>query len=404
MRALACLVVLLGLALPGRAAAAVTLVQGAQEPGVVNLVAAQDAGTGDLRIVESVDGAEVEVPGTATDTGLTARVPWSCRAVRIFVAVAGSERSPPVTVWTPACAQRLRLAFTHSVGLGGNLRVTLLDRWKQGDFTVNVCARPPRGRRRCEAVPLAPGQYVRHAVFRAARAGAWRVTVSDPWHALALPAIPVRKQQRGGKPVVLFTGDSMMLAPELVLAARLKATARTIDDVYVGSGISSPLVIDWAKLPRDQVRAYRPDATVLSLGMDDSGDLPSPDGPIHCCGEDFVAAYAQRARAIMRTYLRGGRGAVVWLNVPFARDPRRWPSETAVNAAVAQAAQALERVRVVDQAALLTPDGYEEYRTVGDATVRLRTRDGVHLTPFAAGLVSAPVLTALRQDLGVVAR
>jgi hypothetical protein len=391
VRALALLVVLAGLAVPASALGAVTLTEGPPATGATTLVAAPT----EASILEQVDGTDVPVPDP--------RVPWTCRTSRTYVAVAGAERSAPLTVQTPACAARLRIASVHSVGLGGNLRVTLLDRWEQGGFTTTVCARPPHRHRRCEPITMGPGQYVVHAVFRTTRVGAWRVTVRDPWHAVTLPAITVRKQRRDSRPAVLFTGDSMMLAPQQVLAERLHASARTIDDVYVGSGISSPQVIDWAKLPRSQVRAYRPDATVLTLGMDDSGDLPSPAGPIRCCGDDFIAAYAQRARAIMRTYLRGGRGAVVWLNVPLARDPRRWPSENAVDTAVALAASGLERVRIVDQAALLTPNGYEEYRTVGDRAFRLRTDDGIHLTKYAASLVSAPVLTALSRDLGVVA-
>lgn len=377
----ALLAVLAVLAIPGEARAAVTLAQGEPATGAVTLVASADA-----RIVELVGGVELPVGDV---------VPYTCTTVRTFVAIAGEERSAPLTVLTPACAERLRLASVREVGLGGNLRVTLLDRWQQGDFAIDVCARPPHRRRRCQHVVMAPGQYVMHAVFRATRAGVWRVRVSDPWHREALRPIRVRTLRRGGKPVVLITGDSMMLAPQHVLERRLRRNARTVSDVYVGSGLTRPAIIDWAKLPRRQVRVYRPDATVITLGMGDSADL----GGIDCCGDDFVAAYAQRARALMTTYLRGGRGAVVWLNIPLGRDPRRWPAESAVHTAVAQAAEGLARVRIVDLAALLTPNGYQE--SVNG--VRLREDDGVHLTHVAAQLVSWPVLTTLTAEFGVVA-
>lgn len=195
----------------------------------------------------------------------------------------------------------------------------------------------------------------------------------------------------------------MMLAPARVMRRGLRTRARAVSDVYVGSGLASRLIADWSRLSRQQVRAYRPDAVVVTLGMNDTGDLITADGrAIPCCGDDYRAAYAARAGSLMRTYLRGGRGAVVWLNVPLSRDPRRWPAENAVNTAAATAALGLARVRIVDEAAMFTPDGYREEGTVDGRTVQLREDDGVHLTPDAARLVSRATATALSEDFGVI--
>jgi hypothetical protein len=247
-------------------------------------------------------------------------------------------------------------------------------------------------------------ETVAHAVYPASLAGEWRVEVRGPTRTTSLPVIVVRKHYPGGRPTVLATGDSMMLAPTTALRRRLSGIARTVSDVYVGSAISRPLVIDWAKLPAKQVRAYRPDATVISLGMGDGLDLPTPDGPAHCCGPEYVAAYEKRARAIMRTYSRGGRGAVVWLNDPYQRNPERWPQEAAVNSAVALAARGLTRVKVVDLAAVLTPDGaYQAYLVRNGTKRRIRESDGIHLTRAGARIASRLAITALHR-LGVRVR
>ena len=44
-----------------------------------------------------------------------------------------------------------------------------------------------------------------------------------------------------------------------------------------------------------------------------------PMGGIGCCGRPWIAEYARRARAMMRTYARGGRARVIWLLLPAAR-------------------------------------------------------------------------------------
>ena len=107
---------------------------------------------------------------------------------------------------------------------------------------------------------------------------------------------------------------------------------------------------------------------------------------------------------MMRTYARGGRGAVAWLTEPFQRDPARHAFTEAVNAAVVQAATGLERVRVVDLAAVLTPGGvYRSSMLVDGRRVRVRTSDGIHLTSGGAKVATGIALRALRR-LGVKLR
>jgi hypothetical protein len=396
---------ILALLAPSVARADVTLAEGTPTVGYVHLVASATPAADDLRIVEEVDGADVGVATTPTADGIEARTAWTCQSNRVFAAITAAERSAPIAVATPSCADRLHVLASRNVGLGSNIRVSVFDRWQRGGVSADICAVRPDAERTCDHVVM-PSRYetVAHAVYRASLAGEWRVEVSDPTQTASLPVIVVRKHYPGGRPTVLSTGDSMMLATTTALWRRLSGIARTVSDVYVGSAISRPLVIDWATLPAKQVRAYRPDATVISLGMGDGLDLPTPDGPAHCCGPEYVAAYAQRARAIMRTYSRGGRGAVVWLNDPYQREPLRWPEEAAVNSAAALAARGLTRVKVVDLAAVLTPDGtYQAYMTRRGVKQRIRMSDGIHLTRAGARIASRLAITALHH-LGVKVR
>jgi hypothetical protein len=199
-----------------------------------------------------------------------------------------------------------------------------------------------------------------------------------------------------------MTGDSIMRNPTDVLKPWLEDRAHVVDDVYVGSGITRPFVVDWATLPAKQVKAYQPDATVISIGMGDGRDLLTPAGPVSCCGADYVVAYARRVRAIMSTYLQDGDGAVVWLDDPYPRDVSRAAVVTAVNQAVGRAASGLDRVVVLDLAAVFTPKGTFQPTLVRKGrTVTVRRPDGVHLSRAGARIAGRLVTAELRR-LGVL--
>ena len=306
-------------------------------------------------------------------------------AAALWVALApAAAAQQPYAVPT---GERLRL-YVHQ--RGRDLRVTVRDRWHTGGVRLRMCLRAPRRGYRCRRVLLAPGQWDVSRLVPARRLGRWSVRVSAPGQVL-VRGRRVRAVRPSTLPLVLTTGDSMMLTLSSVLEHRLPARVR--EDIYIGSGITKPFVVDWARLPAKQLRANHQDATVVTLGM---GDV-YPLGEIACCGEAWSAEYARLARAIMQAYSRRGP-AVVWLNLPYPRDPRHAPAVTAVNAAVAAAAAGLSRVRVLDLAAMLTPDGvYRQSVVRHGRRIRLLRSDGVHLAPGGARIVARAVTAALGE-------
>jgi hypothetical protein len=308
-------------------------------------------------------------------------------ALWLALAPAAAAQQP----YTVPAGERLRLDVHQR---GRDLRVTVHDRWHAGGVQLGMCLRPPRRAYRCRPVLLAPGQWEVSRLVPARRRGRWTVLVSAPDQAL-LRRVTVRAVRPGTRPLVLATGDSMMLTLASVLEQRPGARVR--DDIYIGSGIGKPDVVDWARLPAKQLRAEHQDATVITLGM---GDV-YPLGDIPCCGEDWTAEYARRARRMMRAYTRRG-AALMWLNLPYPRDPRHAPAVTAVNTAVATAAAGLPRVRVLDLATMLTPGSvYRQSLTRDGRRIRLRRADGVHLAVGGARLVARRVRAAL-TELGVL--
>ena len=104
-------------------------------------------------------------------------------------------------------------------------------------------------------------------------------------------------------------------------------------------------------------REYHPDATVVFIGANEGFPLRGADGrKVSCCGAQWAAAYANRARAMTATYRRGGAGRVYWIAVPALRDARRTAIGRVINQAVAIAIEPWRRqVRQLDAGAIFTP-------------------------------------------------
>ena len=129
---------------------------------------------------------------------------------------------------------------------------------------------------------------------------------------------------------------------------------------------------------------------------------------MNCCGADWAAEYAYRARQMMNTYRQDGAARVYWLTLPAPRDPARQRISRAVNAAIAVAAAALPRpgARPRPDRVCSRPGG--RYRDAMDVGGRQRARPrrptASTSTTRAPTVALGPVLAALRADFGAAAR
>jgi lysophospholipase L1-like esterase len=205
---------------------------------------------------------------------------------------------------------------------------------------------------------------------------------------------------------LLVTGDSMAMPLDVETARRLADSGSDVDvqrDPHVGTGISKSGLLDWGKLSTQQVREHEPDAVVVFIGANEGFPIPGPDGkPIDCCGPDWAAAYANRARRMMNTYRQGGSARVYWLTLPIPRDDDLAEVARTVNAAIEVAAQPFRaQVRVLDMTELFTPGGrYRDAMPLDGRKRIVREADGVHLNGAGAGLAAEKVIEAVQRDFG----
>ena len=215
---------------------------------------------------------------------------------------------------------------------------------------------------------------------------------------LGLPPAPKRPLH-----TLLVTGDSMSMPLDAVLARRLASDGvKTLRESHIGTGISKSDLLDWGKLATKQA-AEDPDAVVVFIGANEGFPFPPARKgakPIECCGADWAAVYASRARQMMNTYRRNGATRVYWLALPLPRDPARQKIARTVNAAVAVAAEPYRsQVHVLDLADLFTPGGrYRVSMEVDGRETVVREPDGVHLNDAGSQLAADAVQRALDAD------
>jgi lysophospholipase L1-like esterase len=201
---------------------------------------------------------------------------------------------------------------------------------------------------------------------------------------------------------LLVTGDSLVMPLDTELARRLTGSAvRVVRDPHVGTGISKSILLDWGKLSARQASDESPDAIVVFIGANEGFPMKGADGEeVKCCGPDWAAIYANRARRMMTTYARGGAARVYWLTLPAPRDGERAKIARNVNAAIAAGAAPYRSVvRVLDMGSIFTPGGrYRDAMEIDGREQIVREADGIHLNDAGSKLAADTVMDALDRD------
>jgi hypothetical protein len=199
---------------------------------------------------------------------------------------------------------------------------------------------------------------------------------------------------------ILATGDSMIQVVDSFLADRLPSH-RVIAEAHVSTGISKAgfFGLNWVKHAAAQARGIHPDATVVWIGPNEG----FPINGINCCSRAWIKAYAQRARAMMRSYRRGGRALVYWLTLPIPRSGALAHVLRAVNRAIFTAARgAGSGVHVIDMRKVFTPhDRFQQTACYRGGCFSARQPDGVHLSNPGARVAADIIARRLLADRAI---
>jgi lysophospholipase L1-like esterase len=201
---------------------------------------------------------------------------------------------------------------------------------------------------------------------------------------------------------MLVTGDSMSMPLDSDLARALEPKGvHVIQDPHIGTGITTPELVDWGQLSAAQVRSDHPQAVVVFIGANDGFPMPGPEGrEVECCNSEWAAIYANRARQMMNSYRQAGAARVYWMTLPAPRETARRHIARVVNAAIQVAAQPWEsQVRVIDTVPIFTPGfSYRDSMEIEGKPTIVRQADGIHLNEAGSSLLAKYVLADVNQD------
>lgn len=388
------------------------LVASVAQVGVVNL--SYDAAVGTRvtfservgRRLETLGITTVQKPPVAVLLGATR---WRCdRVVRRFEATAigpdGARTHATYDVRTPSCANRFRLSVPRRVALGATARIRITDKWKTGATKPRLCITPPDAPRACRVLAFARAVDIAGRPLHATKRGAWRVELRGRGHRERATVAVGGARSVSPAPLtrLVATGDSMIQGIDSFLGDRLAGTATVRSDVEAGTGVSRDL--DWLTRATAQTKKVRQRTTVILMG--DAGyPMRTADGTTHeCCDALWAAEYARRARVMMKTYIRHGRGHVLWLTMPTPRSLQLAVVTAFQNAAILRAAEGLKGARILRLDSIFTPTGFREYMRHRGQVVRVRQSDGFHLTATGASIAAAAVEKSLRGMPGWLGR
>lgn len=380
----------------------------ATHPGVISLYFFHAEGA-PVTYYECVRGAAQRLGSATTEAGvptvLTDATTWSCdRLVRRFVATAplpdGSLAVGTYSVRTMSCARRFELTVPRRIASGAMLRVRVADSWGIGGIRPDLCVTSPRGARQCSPITFPRAVSVASRRFRAHTEGRVRVELRIRDRSVRSTAVAVGvdgARATSAPPTVLATGDSMMQGIDGFLADDLGDAATVRSDVRPGTAIGKNL--DWLSWSRTQVTRLHPAATVIAIGANEGWPMETPAGAkVECCGQAWEDEYVRRVREMMQTYLRRGRGRVVWLTLPAPRGGKLTPIFEAVNRAILRAGSGLARVTVLRADLIFSPTGYRDVMRYRGAKVRVREPDGVHLNVAGTAIAATAIARALGGD------
>jgi uncharacterized protein len=201
-----------------------------------------------------------------------------------------------------------------------------------------------------------------------------------------------------GDPLRLWIGgDSLAgsLGPSLGELTGKSGVVQPIVDSRVSSGLLSPDFFDWPKNGAEDMSTYDPDVTVFIIGANDAKSLPK-DADQNPQGRARYTAVVEE----MLEVLAEGR-TVYWIGAPIMSDTAYSERVKSVNSVYQEVAAKHPEARYVDAFTIFSgPDGRFASTLPRDdgRVVRVRARDGIHLTPDGGDMLARTVLQQLEAQ------
>ena len=219
-------------------------------------------------------------------------------------------------------------------------------------------------------------------------------------HRARWPAIPAVSKSHPLN--LLVTGDSLVgyMGPQILSEASAQGPVVGTTDSHDGTGLTTPLFVDWSQLAKQQVSEFHPSAIVIMMGGNDFENMTLPPNKFFAAGTAaWTREYQRRAEIVMNTWIAGGVRRVYWLSMPPAQNASWAYDDYKINVALKHAAAQVPGVHYVNVLGPITNHGkYVAYVKVGGVPTLIREPDGVHLNIAGSQIVANYVVPIIKRE------
>lgn len=198
-------------------------------------------------------------------------------------------------------------------------------------------------------------------------------------------------------------GDSLAgsLGPSL---GKLEGDTGVVKPVFnsrVSSGLASPNFYNWPKHAASDMALYKPETAVFIIGANDTG-VVQPSRP-----DAWQPDYRAKINAMLDILGGGGFRYVIWVGAPRLKNASMDRGAQLINELAKEEIDKRKNAEFVDSFALFsdTNGNYAASLPVGPSgrSVRVRTSDGVHLTPDGGDYLASQVARVIDDMWGSIA-
>ncbi|MEO0619628.1 MAG: DUF459 domain-containing protein [Pseudomonadota bacterium] len=201
---------------------------------------------------------------------------------------------------------------------------------------------------------------------------------------------------------LVVIGDSVgaNLADGLKWAFRRSKIIKVSKRTKAGTGLARPDVYNWPRALRRVVRRERPDILVLLIGGNDRQDMRHKGRRYERFSKPWSREYVRRLERFADQLEESG-AQIFWIGLPNVRSARMTRDYHRFNAWVRKAARARgQRFIPIRHLFETNGGGYSAYgRSVRGKRVRLRSRDGIHMSRHGSYLMGRYVAQEIMSDL-----
>ncbi len=206
---------------------------------------------------------------------------------------------------------------------------------------------------------------------------------------------------------VLFAGDSIMeeLGPALAQMLAGKKTLKLVQAGRSSTGLCRPDFYDWPKAMRALMRSEHPRTVVICIGANDDQTVADAGVRHQFISPRWQVAYRHKVEELINIIEEYG-GISIWVSPPIMGPDTLRPRVFAIKEVIRQTCES-KNVPFIDiWPTLADTEGNFQYSFIapGGKTIKLRTRDGVHIAPEGNKILAKTVLPYLESILQITAQ